>query len=376
MKIVKKVLTFIHILIVIFLTSILVFLGYNTYLYLNGEETKIYETLSPFLKLISKNIENLEENNIIEEDYSNANIVNSSSSNEIKDNKYRNLYKQLDKYAKIIYDKLYENKDNLKIGTYKIEYGDVFSELLLTEEGSEKLKKSYQSAIEALIYDNPEIFYLDVTKMYINIEQTTNFFSKKYNVFIDHAKEKSYLSETFNSKEIIEKRMEEIEKEKNKILGKIDGKNDYEKIKYIHDYLVENIEYDSSAQNVYNIYGAMITKKCVCEGYAKAFQYLLNEIGIENTIVIGTAMNSKNEQESHAWNYVKLDEKWYSVDVTWDDPKIIGGGSLTNSEKYKYFLKGSKTMNINHTPSGYFTKDGQNFTYPKLNEYDYVKSKK
>ena len=54
----------------------------------------------------------------------------------------------------------------------------------------------------------------------------------------------------------------------------------------------KNLERD----NVYDIFGALVAKKCVCEGYAKAFQYLLNEVGIENTIVIGTGTNSKHQR--------------------------------------------------------------------------------
>ena len=92
---------------------------------------------------------------------------------------------------------------------------------------------------------------------------------------------------------------------------------------------------------------------------------------VENTIVIGTGTNSKNETENHAWNYVKLDGKWYAIDVTWDDPVITGGGKLTNKARYEYFLKGSQTMNKNHVPSGKFTQDGRIFEYPELSIEDY-----
>ena len=68
---------------------------------------------------------------------------------------------------------------------------------------------------------------------------------------------------------------------------------------------------------------------------------------------------------------MKLNGNWYAVDVTWDDPIIVGGGKLTQKEKYRYFLKGSKTFNENHTPTGYFTDGGQLFTYPTLSLEDY-----
>ena len=109
----------------------------------------------------------------------------------------------------------------------------------------------------------------------------------------------------------------------------------------------------------------------MCEGYAKAFQYLMNEIGIDNVIVIGTATNSNGQTENHAWNYVKLNEKWYAVDTTWDDPILIGEGTLPEKSRYQYFLKGSATMNQNHVTSGKFTDAGQVFIYPRLNTEDY-----
>ena len=164
-----------------------------------------------------------------------------------------------------------------------------------------------------------------------------------------------------------------IEQAKNQILSSLDGMNDYQKIKTVHDYLIDTIEYenDLTQSNIYDIYGALVKKRCVCEGYAKAFQYLMNEIGIENTIVIGVGTNSQDQTENHAWNYVELNEKWYAVDVTWDDPIITGGGKLTNKSRYEYFLKGLNTMNQNHATSGKFTEDGQTFTYPELSVEDY-----
>ena len=137
--------------------------------------------------------------------------------------------------------------------------------------------------------------------------------------------------------------------------------------------MVDTIEYDTTVSNeyIYNLYGALVLKKCVCEGYAKAFQYLMNQIGIDNVIAIGTATNSNNQTENHAWNYVNLDGSWYAIDVTWDDPVIIGGGRLSNKTRYQYFLKGSNTLFKNHIESNTFTEGGQEFTYPTLSVYDY-----
>lgn len=275
--------------------------------------------------------------------------------------------------AKKIYDKLYENRENMKTGTYRIDFGNAFQNLLSQADGESELKKEYQSAIETLIYENPEIFYLDATSMYINIEKVIKITSTKYNVYIDNGSKPNYLAEGFNSKEDIEAYQAKIERVRDYIVENIKDKSDYEKIKLTHNYLRDTINYESaiSKNNIYDIYGALVLRECVCEGYAKAFQYIMNEVGIDNVIVIGTGTNSMGKTENHAWNYVKLNEKWYAVDVTWDDPVLIGDGIIPEKSKYKYFLKGSKTMNENHFISGKFTDGGQTFTYPTLSVEDY-----
>ena len=216
-------------------------------------------------------------------------------------------------------------------------------------------------------------FYIDATKMYINIEKITKITGTKYNVYINQGNETNYLAKGFFSKEDIDASIKQIEKARDNVLLNVAGKSDYQKIKTIHDYLVDTIEYETTLQknNIYNIYGALVDKTCVCEGYAKAFQYFMNELGIDNAIVIGTGENSKKEIENHAWNYVKLNGKWYAVDTTWDDPVLVGGGQITSKMKYQYFLKGSTTMNKNHTTSGQFTEGGETFTYPTLSVNDY-----
>ena len=141
----------------------------------------------------------------------------------------------------------------------------------------------------------------------------------------------------------------------------------------VHDYLVDNIEYDTtiSRNNIYDVYGALVNRIAVCEGYARSFKYILDEMGIPCVLVIGTGTNSQGETERHAWNYVELEGNWYAVDCTWDDPIIIGGGGQTLSSRYKYFLKGANEFNADHIASGYFTPKGKEFSYPDLSRNSY-----
>lgn len=370
-----KIISFILILLTVAILGAIVLFGYVAYVEITGNDITSIDFVG-YGDILGIGKDKKEEDNIdTSVDIFNGVNDNKTSAETIttNDNRYRHLYEQLDDTAKKIYDKLYESRENMKTGTYRIDFGNEFQILLLQADGESKLKKEYQSAIETLIYENPEIFYLNATSMYINIEKVIKITSTKYNVYIDNGSKPNYLAEGFNSKEDIDTYQTKIEKVRDYIVKNIKDKNDYEKIKLTHNYLRDTINYEStiSKNNIYDIYGALVLRECVCEGYAKAFQYIMNEVGIDNVIVIGTGTNSMGKTENHAWNYVKLDKKWYAVDVTWDDPMLIGDGIIPEKSKYKYFLKGSKTMNENHFISGKFTDGGQTFTYPTLSVEDY-----
>ena len=277
------------------------------------------------------------------------------------------FYNQLEEPSKTIYKALESNKENMKSGTYRIELGNSFSDILNTTNGQDELGDYYQSAIEAYTYDNPDIFYLSPNKMYLNIETITSSSGVSYNVYINNGNENNYFTDEFSSEEQVQSAISQVEQVKNSIVSRRTG-NTYEDIKMVHDYLVDSMEYDTtiSRNNIYDVYGALVNKVAVCEGYARSFKYILDEMGIPCVLVIGTGTNSRGETERHAWNYVQLQGIWYAVDSTWDDPVVVGGGTVSQSSKYKYFLKGSSEFYSDHTPSGQFTPGGKEFTYPSL----------
>ena len=314
--------------------------------------------------------------NIVSNSNTSVSSTNTTEQNKTYENTentiYKYFYNQLENESKIIYDGLMKNKENLKQGNYTINYGESFSDLLQKEDGQEKLEQLYQTAIEAFIYDNSDVFYLEANKTYLNIQTTTYLTKKKFEVYLNSGEYNNYYIDGISSIEQINRYEKEIESVKNGIISNLSG-DTVSKIKQIHDYIVDNIEYDStiSLENIYNIYGALVQKKCVCEGYAKAFNYLANAAGIESVIVIGTGIDQDGKTENHAWNYVNVDGTWYAIDTTWDDPIITKGGKLSTKSKYKYFLKGLNNINQDHKTTGQFTTGGKVFKYPIVNLSDY-----
>lgn len=100
--------------------------------------------------------------------------------------------------------------------------------------------------------------------------------------------------------------------------------SDYDKEKFVHDALIDHITYNMGAEMNQSAYSALVNGQTVCAGYARAFQYLMQQMGIPCYYCTGFA------GESHAWNIVRLDDGFYNVDTTWDD---------TENGTYDYFNK-------------------------------------
>lgn len=119
------------------------------------------------------------------------------------------------------------------------------------------------------------------------------------------------------------------------ILKKLNLANnsDYEKVKKIHDYIINNASYDTSYQNSTS-YDLLINKSSVCEGYTLTAYRMFVDAGLESKIITG-----EGEGEPHAWNLVKVQGKWYNIDLTWDDPVSSSGKPIL---RYNYFLKNTR----------------------------------
>ena len=110
-----------------------------------------------------------------------------------------------------------------------------------------------------------------------------------------------------------------------------------EKERQVHDSLMEMAEYVLDAPMNQSAYSALVEGRSVCAGYARAFQYLMQQLGIPCYYCTGFA------GEDHAWNIIKLDGNYYNVDVTWDD---------TDPATYDFFNKSDQEFASSHRRTG------------------------
>lgn len=126
--------------------------------------------------------------------------------------------------------------------------------------------------------------------------------------------------------------------------------SDYEKAKYVFEYLATNVDYEEGSAENQNIISAFLYGKTVCQGYASATQYLLNQFGIRSTIVTGTANGV-----SHAWNLVSLDGDYYFVDTTWGNSRYTDDDAqMKRFVNYNYFAVTSQEISRTHAANDYF----------------------
>ena len=130
------------------------------------------------------------------------------------------------------------------------------------------------------------------------------------------------------------------------------GLTDKEKVRFVHDFIKDNASYayksdgktPSDSKNAHNILGIITEKKGVCESYTELFTYVLKYLNIPAITVTGMGYTKTSPTgESHAWNYVMLDGKYYGFDVTWNDS--VG-------RDYYYGLSYAKIDNIARFDSG------------------------
>lgn len=186
-------------------------------------------------------------------------------------------------------------------------------EFYLTVSDDEAVDKIYH----AVLKDHPEIYWAHNRE---SVYKTT-YDSADYCLFAP-----SYLYS--------EAEMEEIDRAVEECFAQVQasiptGAGDYEKALAVYTYLIDNTEYAVSEHDQ-NIAGTFWKKQAVCAGYAGAFQYLMERLGLPCIYVDGDARDSA---EGHAWNMISLDGDYYYVDATnGDQPEFLEGDAVQLAE--------------------------------------------
>lgn len=176
-----------------------------------------------------------------------------------------------------------------------------------------------KNAFTAVVNDHPELFWVETAYRY------------KYAPLGEIAEIKLTFNSTVND---IDKAKRDFEAAAKLIKDSTYGLyTDYEKEKKVHDELISRVKYDANAPMNQSAYSALVNGRTVCAGYARAFQYVMQQLDIPCYYVTGYA------GENHAWNIVGLDDGYYNVDTTWDD---------TNPNTYDYFNRSDADYAGNH----------------------------
>lgn len=212
-------------------------------------------------------------------------------------------YSLLDNNGRIAYSKLYDAAKNLE--TYVT------------------FHTSYETVEKAILYfsyDYPEYFFLDIYNCECLIHNPGNVNEYVTMEYKDENNDLEYMfyKDMFMSENIVKN---------------VEGLSTREGIKYIHDYIVKNTDYVSTAKYNQDVRSALLNGETVCAGYAKMFKYLCDEAGYDCIYVAGQAYNGKSTGR-HAWNMVNIDGEYYWVDVTWDDCLDSKKYFLVSDEKF------------------------------------------
>ncbi len=168
-------------------------------------------------------------------------------------------------------------------------------------------QKNIEVALFSVLDDCPQFFWMD---------------------FTDFTYLSDYRGLTLNFKylytgEVLRGMKTQLDNAVTEVVNAVNAQNftsEYDKALYVHDYIDAICEYDRTlaASGIQDSYGALVSRLAVCDGYAHSFQLVMQKLGIECHYVPGEA-EGPNGVEGHAWNIVKLDGVYTSVDLTWDD---------------------------------------------------------
>lgn len=235
-----------------------------------------------------------------------------------------------------------------------------------------------QSSLDAFIYDHPEIFWLRGGKC----SYTVSAVGSDATGWVGYISKLTYMpTVAFSGADSL---VSEYDAAVSAVVAQIRARADINGNGYIeqmelimtaHDYLCDRFYYDSVAYANYPTTGDYrifcsaggfldsVGTGVVCEGYAKSFKVICDQLGIPCVLIGGTVVQNGKIQ-GHMWNGVQINGKWYLMDVTWDD--------TASGHTYKYFMVGDITSGRTSTGNFGGTSSSTTFVYPQLEAEDLV----
>lgn len=242
-------------------------------------------------------------------------------------------------------------------------YREIYVHLMKNEDSgalySQIDVENFWKIYYAVLADHPEIFWIGPSAQ---IEESSLT-----------GRVVNYYFETIVPTENRAEMQEQIEATANECIYSIPSDaSEYEKIKFVYEYIIDITDYNAEGEANQSIQSVLLYHNSVCAGYSKAFQYILNRMGLFCTYITGRIESGGD----HGWNMVRIGENYYYVDVTWGDPVFANQleGSDDSVKNYNYLCCTENDLFKTHVPDGSVdlppcTSDDYN--YYKLNDKYY-----
>lgn len=253
------------------------------------------------------------------------------------------------------------------------------------------LDKAMNVAKYAFSLDYPEIYYVDYSKLNIEITQKGSGTSAKYNAYIGKGgfytdnivlfgSDKDETNDILDITTIIN----DAKHEADNIINskptqgtKADEEYSRELIKYVHDEIIRIAEYKTQETATNTIidgkkidnrahlnspYGVLVRHEGSALGYARTFKAILDRLGLTSILVQGT-YNQEEQVANHVWNYVQIGEDWYVVDCTLDELFTSEVAETAHSE---YLIVDAKKVKATHNKAQNIGNTDYKIEYPAL----------
>lgn len=258
----------------------------------------------------------------------------------LDDQDYHYFYDKMNDHEKEIYQRLYyvihEHQESIDVKTCDIE--------LLTD------------ILIKLSYDHPEFYYVNINEFEYSQQQGSLIFYPHY----DYTQQEiEYYHQKI--KENTEELIYQINLVEDQIL----------QIQMIYEYIADHVHYQMTHQTDQTLIGSLVQGNAVCAGYARAYQYLLNQIDIDCTYIVGKSTDNSLNQgviegyEGHAWVMIHLDDDYYYSDVTWADVEegelqhtCYGYMLMSSDEMEKCYIPEVEYEKTNRVKTNYFIENG------------------